>query len=89
MQTALLTRYYGLALGRKQINIVYSLHTKYMCTRDLVHNSVSMAGHSVENVPGSAVYFGTAVVLMKGQNYNFFYCFVRVLNLVLHVNGRI
>ena len=49
-----------------------------------------MAGHFVENVPESAtVYYKTAAVLMKGQNYNFFYCFVRVLNLVLHINGQI
>jgi len=44
----------------------------------------------VENVPGSAtVYFETAAVLMKEQKYKFFYCFVRVLNLVFHIKGRI
>ena len=38
-----------------------------------MHNSVSMVGHAVENVPGSAtVYFETAAVLMEGHNYNFF-----------------
>ena len=49
-----------------------------------------MAGHSVQNIPGSAtVYFQTAAVLMKGQNYNFLYRFVLVLNLVYHMDGRI
>jgi len=49
-----------------------------------------MVGHSVENVPGIAtVYFETAAVLMKEQNYNFFFCFVRVLNMVFHIKGRI
>lgn len=37
-----------------------------------MHSTVSMAAHSVENVPGSAtVCFETVAVLMKGQNYIF------------------
>ena len=41
-----------------------------------MHNSVSMAGHSLENVPGSAtICFETAAVFKKGQNYNFFLLF--------------